>query len=311
MTAEMWIDGQRHDLTQGNMFLVSTGEAGFQVEQHQRDFSRLEPSNDAILALASNDPDIANFIAGIEAEIDSPDVNDEYDLVEFTDALRMDGQSVEIGGLIDQPFISAPGQVIVVNGEDVQVFEYPDSAVAADEAAQISPDASSVGTSMMSWVATPRFYALDRLIVLYVGDDQLVVDALNTVLGQPVAEGQGMPLPQPDMVTLLSDTLVTADYEALQGFMGDTFAIGIWNSEGQTLTLAQAIEQLRLTWLPNPAAASFVRDRALFHDLGGMDPMTAFGPDMQIVDLVDSQGWGTDGRGYFILTSAEQLDGSD
>ncbi|MHC4374800.1 MAG: hypothetical protein ACYSTO_11650, partial [Planctomycetota bacterium] len=70
MTAEMWIDGQRHDLTQGNMFLVSTGEAGFQVEQHQRDFSRLEPSNDAILALASNDPDIANFIAGIEAEID-------------------------------------------------------------------------------------------------------------------------------------------------------------------------------------------------------------------------------------------------
>ena len=310
MTAEMWIDGQRHDLTQGNMFLVSTGEAGFQVEQHQRDFSRLEPSNDAILALASNDPDIANFIAGIEAEIDSPDVNDEYDLVEFTDALRMDGQSVEIGGLIDQPFISAPGQVIVVNGEDVQVFEYPDSAVAADEAAQISPDASSVGTSMMSWVATPRFYALDRLIVLYVGDDQLVVDALNTVLGQPVAEGQGMPLPQPDMVTLLSDTLVTADYEALQGLMGDTFAIGIWNSEGQTLTPARAIEQLRLTWLPNPTAASFIRDPEQFPDLGGIDPAKAFGPDVQIVDLVYSRGWGADGLGEAILTIAEQPDGS-
>jgi hypothetical protein len=324
-TADMWIDGQRYELTQGNMFLVSPGEAGLQVEQLQRDLSTLEPSNDAILAIASNDPDVVNFIAGIEAESDSPDVNNENGLAEFTDALRLAGQSVEIGDPVDQPFFSVPGQVIVVNGEDVQVFEYPvivvngedvqvfeypDSAAAAAEAAQISPDAGSVGTSMMTWVATPRFYVLDRLIVLYVGDDQLVVEALNTILSQPVAEGQGMPLPQPDMVTLLSDTLVTADYEALQGFMGDTFAIGIWNSEGQTLTPAQAIEQLRLTWLPNPAAASFVRDRALFPDLGGMDPMTAFGPDVQIVDLVYSQGWGTDGRGEAILTIAEQPDGS-
>ncbi len=190
ITANMWIDGQRYDLTQGNMFLVSTGEAGLQVEQLQRDFSALVPSNDAISSLVINDPDVANFIASIKTESDSPDVDDKYGLVEFTDALRMTGQSVEINGPVDQPFFSVPGQVIVVNGEDVQVFEYPDSAAAAAETAQISPDASSVGTSMMTWVATPHFYAEDRLIVLYVGENEPVMRSLAGVLGAPIATGQ-------------------------------------------------------------------------------------------------------------------------
>jgi hypothetical protein len=308
VTADMWIDGQRYDLSQGNMFLVSTGEGSLQVEQLQRDFSTLEPSNDEISALARNDPDVANFIAGIKTETDSPDANDTYGLVKLTDALRMNGQLVEFGDAIDQPFFSVSGQIILVNGEDVQVFEYPDAAASAAEAAQISPDASSVGTSMMTWVATPHFYALDRVIVLYVGDNQAVLDALNELLGRPVAEGQGAPLLPLDTATILSDAFASADYETLQGLMGETFTIGYWLSESQTLTPAQAIEQLRLNLLPDPAVVSFTRDRALFPDLGNFDPETAFGPDVQIVDLAYSQGWGSDGLGESILTIAEGAD---
>ena len=184
------------------------------------------------------------------------------------------------------------------------------AAPAAAEAAQISPNASSVGTSMMSWVATPHFYALDRVIVLYVGDNQAVVDALNQVLGQPVAAGRGAPLLPLDTATILSDAFAAADYETLQGLMGESLTIGYWLSDGQTLAPAQAVEQLRLFLLPDPASVSFVRDRALFPDLGNMDPATAFGPDVQIVDLVFSQGWGADGRGEAILTIAQGADGS-
>jgi hypothetical protein len=164
----------------------------------------------------------------------------------------------------------------------------------------------------MSWVATPRFYALDRVIVLYVGDDQAVIDVLSEVLGQPVAEGQGIPLLPPDTATLLSDAFSAADYKALPGLMGETFAIGYWLSEGQTLTPAQAVEQLRLNLLPDPAAVSFIRDRNLFPDLepGGVDPAAVFGPDVQIVDLVYSQGWGTDGLQEAILAIAQNADGS-
>ena len=200
VTAEMWIEDQQFDLSKGTMFLVNIGEDGVQVEQLQRDLSDLERSNEAISALAVSDPDVANFMATNKTESDSPDVNDEYSLAELTDALRMTGQSVEINGPVDQPFFTVPGQVIGVNGEDVQVFEYPDSAAAAAEAAQISPDVSSVGTSMMTWVATPHFYAEDRLIVLYVGENEPVMRALAGVLGAPIATGQtaeAFPLEEP------------------------------------------------------------------------------------------------------------------
>ena len=311
VTGEMWIEDQPFDISRGAMFLVNISEDGVQVEQLQRDLSALERSNEAIAALAESDPDVANFMATNKIESDSPDVDDKYGRAEFTDALRLAGQSVEVGDPVEQPFFSVPGQVIVVNGEDVQVFEYPDSAAAAAEAAQISPDASSVGTTMVTWVAALHFYAMDRIIALYVGDNQAVVDALTKELGQPIAEGQGMPpLPPPDAATLLADAFAAADYEALRTMMGETFAIGNWLSEGQTLAPAEAMEQLRLFLLPDPASVSFIRDRALFPDLGNMDPATAFGPDVQIVDLVFSQGWGTDGRGEAILTIAQGADGS-
>jgi hypothetical protein len=158
MTADLWIDGQRYDLSQGNMFLISTGESGFQVEQLQRDFSKLESSNDAISALASNDPDVAGFIARYETVSDSSEAADGYGLTQLEDALRLASQSVEIGGPVGQSFFYVPGQLFVVGGEDVQVFEYPDSAAAQTVAAQISPDATTVGNSTMSWAITPRTY---------------------------------------------------------------------------------------------------------------------------------------------------------
>jgi len=164
---------------------------------------------------------------------------------------------------------------------------------------------------MVTWVATPHFYAQDRLIALYVGDNQAVVDALTAELGQPISEGQGMPLlPPPDAATLLADAFAAADYEVLRGLMGESLNIGYWLSEGQTLTPEQAEEQLRYFLLPDPASVSFVRDQMQFPDLGNMDPAAAFGPDVQIVDLVYSQGWGSDGRGEAMLAIAEGADGS-
>jgi hypothetical protein len=42
VTAEMWIEDQRFDLSRGAMFLVNIREDGVQVEQLQRDLSALE-----------------------------------------------------------------------------------------------------------------------------------------------------------------------------------------------------------------------------------------------------------------------------
>jgi hypothetical protein len=208
VTGEMWIEGDRFDLDQGALFLISSQDEGFKVDQYQRDFSELEPDNETLVAFAIRDPAVADFIARIVTESDSPDAETTGGLAELTGALRLAGQSVEIAGPVDQPFFSVPGQIIVVNGEEVQVFAYPDSTAAETEAAQISPDASSVGTSMLSWVATPHFYTGDRLIVLFVGENDAVTNTLADVLGEPIAEGQ-----TPELPTLVDSTTPDTETE--------------------------------------------------------------------------------------------------
>ncbi len=109
------------------------------------------------------------------------------DYVSLIDNLRAAGATVEPAGDISQPFFSVKGNAITVNGGDVQVFEYADAATADAEAALISPDGSSIGTTMVSWVAAPHFYKTGRLIVLYVGDNASVLNALEGVLGPQFA----------------------------------------------------------------------------------------------------------------------------
>ena len=109
------------------------------------------------------------------------------DYISLFDNLRATGATVEPAGDISQPFFSVKGLVITVNNSDVQVFEYADAATADTEAALVSPDGSSIGTTMVSWVATPHFYKTGKLIVLYVGDDTAVLNVLEDVLGSQFA----------------------------------------------------------------------------------------------------------------------------
>lgn len=47
------------------------------------------------------------------------------DMESLVQALQAGGAQVETRGPVEQPFLAAPGQVISVDGADVQVFEYP------------------------------------------------------------------------------------------------------------------------------------------------------------------------------------------
>jgi hypothetical protein len=111
------------------------------------------------------------------------DISGYSDLV---DALAAEGATVDPAGEVEQPFFSVKGQAIKVNGADVQVFEYDDVAAREAESSQISADGSSIGTSMVSWIDQPNFWAQGRLIVLYVGTDEGMLDLLTSVLGQPL-----------------------------------------------------------------------------------------------------------------------------
>lgn len=109
------------------------------------------------------------------------------DYVSLVDNLRAAGATVEPAGEINQPFFSVTGSAIMVNGENVQVFEYADAAAAEAEAGLVSADGSSIGTSIVSWVAAPHFYKAGKLIVLYVGENAATLNLLESVLGAQFA----------------------------------------------------------------------------------------------------------------------------
>lgn len=102
-------------------------------------------------------------------------------------ALREQGSTVEFVGPMSQPFFAPEGRVLRVDGQEVQVFEFPGEQELEATAETISPDGSSIGTTMISWVAAPHFYKSGRLIVLYVGEEDGVVQVLETVLGPQIA----------------------------------------------------------------------------------------------------------------------------
>ena len=108
------------------------------------------------------------------------------------DALLATGAQVEvIGEVVSEGIFSVDGTIILVNGERVQVMDFGDAAALEAQAAGISPTGSSIATngqaSMVLWVAPPHFFRTHTAIVLYVGENSDVIDALTSVLGPQFA----------------------------------------------------------------------------------------------------------------------------
>lgn len=111
------------------------------------------------------------------------------DYVSLVDALRATGATVEPVEGLQQPFFDPLAQVVEVNGERVQIFEFSDEEAAVAAAETVSPGGSSIGTTMLTWQDTPHFYRVDRLIVLYVGSDEDMLTLLQQAVGEPFAGG--------------------------------------------------------------------------------------------------------------------------
>lgn len=109
------------------------------------------------------------------------------DYVSLIDSLRGQAAAVEPKGDTSQPFLSGSGYMVSVNGQNVQVFEYPNSKSARADADKISSDGSTIGNSMVSWVDTPHFYKKERVIVIYIGRDAKTLDLLTKTLGSQFA----------------------------------------------------------------------------------------------------------------------------
>ena len=98
-------------------------------------------------------------------------------------------------------YFAPQGQLLTVNGGSGETFEFA-SAEAADAAAEgvsasgdlISRVDSETGEGFsipILWAVPPHFYKAGKLIVLYVGCDGDVIDALQETMGPQFAGGAG------------------------------------------------------------------------------------------------------------------------
>ena len=112
------------------------------------------------------------------------------------------GTAAELGSNFLADPLRGEGRLVCIGTEAVQVYVQKDHEAALAVAATIDKnDPTRVGTSVVTWSGTPRFWLRDRIIVLYVGADAATETALRSLLGQPFAESreQGFqPLPSPE-----------------------------------------------------------------------------------------------------------------
>jgi hypothetical protein len=114
-------------------------------------------------------------------------------------ALRAHGATVQENGPGSQPFLNGMDHRLMVNGAGIDVFEYRTTLGASLDAARISSDGSTIGggfgpfgssAAAVDFIGPPHWFHAGRVLVLYVGQESIVLSLLRTVLGAPFAGGQ-------------------------------------------------------------------------------------------------------------------------
>ena len=104
------------------------------------------------------------------------------------------GADAEVSDSFDGEPLAAVQTIVCVNGQDVRVFVFGTEQERMAASAGIDPtDPSHVGTSIVEWDGSPKFWQRDRIIVLYLGRDEATIDLLTELMGDPFAQGQDRP----------------------------------------------------------------------------------------------------------------------
>jgi len=107
------------------------------------------------------------------------------------------------------------------------------------------------------------------------------------------------------------DAIRSRNLYALHGYMADPFTIGYWGSEGRSASPPEITAELLKDRLPaDPSAPmAFTTVPGQFPPLAGQPPATLLGPELNIVLVIYSEGWGPDGQGAALIFIAQDQAG--
>ena len=169
-----------------------------------------DSANDGSEANRDHDPtdtDVgAPFVADPDdSEVSDPDqtttpvVDPEFGIEAIVDRLlSLDMEVERTGEETGHPYLTPTGELLRLNGQDVQAYTYESAEAAKKEAVLINPDGSKEGVAFIRWPGPMHFYGVDRYILVYVGEDEEVLISLNLTFGGAFAgEGQIDHEPEP------------------------------------------------------------------------------------------------------------------
>lgn len=107
--------------------------------------------------------------------------------VSLLNHLQSEGLEVRTMGISRQPFFSVRSMNLTLNGELVYVFDYHNVTAARNDMALVSPDAMVINNTRMRWSGTPHFFNSEEIIVLYIGENQKIITALESGMGAQFA----------------------------------------------------------------------------------------------------------------------------
>ena len=146
------------------------------------------------------------------------------------------------------------------------------------------------------------------LVILFVSG--CVAPGLEPAQTQPSAptEAKG---PNP-FSSQLREAVEASDFESMRGLMDDNlFVIAFWPGNSlPPLPADDAIGQLRSLHMTGGPIRFPEPDAPLAEMLNGQDPLHIFQSDVQVVDVLFSQGWGPESLGEAMLFVAQRPDGS-
>lgn len=107
--------------------------------------------------------------------------------LDLVSQLRARGATVEDGGKMQQDMFTINPNTMLVNHQDMWVFEFESEQDAKDQMSQVSPDGTAVGGRAVHQIGDPHFFEKGSMLVYYEGSDKPTLDLLTSVMGPQVA----------------------------------------------------------------------------------------------------------------------------
>lgn len=117
-------------------------------------------------------------------------------------------------------FFRVPGQLVRVNGQDLQVFVYPDEIARKSDSARISADGKLIAGEEVTWLETPRFSSSGNVLTVLISADTRLAGRVDRAVKTLAAEST-----MDSVVKALSEDALRAWADYIDGEVANNFLV--------------------------------------------------------------------------------------